>query len=262
MIRALFTAASGMSAQQMMIDVISNNIANVNTTGYKASRAEFEDLLYQTLRAPGAPTETGMQVPSGIQVGLGVKPTAVQRIFTQGDLVNTGNDLDIAINGDGFFQVTMPDGTTSYTKAGNFSLDKDGNVVTPDGYLLYPAVTIPTTATKVTVSFDGVVNILTAGQTAPTQTGQITLARFINPGGLQAIGKNLFQATDASGDPITGNPDSPGFGDVSQDYLENSNVNVVSELANLITAQRAFDMNSKAVQTADQMLQTTAAMKQ
>ncbi len=262
MIRSLFTAATGMEAQQMNVDVISNNIANVNTTGYKASRAEFQDLLYQTLRAPGAPSETGMQVPSGIQIGLGVKPVAVQKLFTQGDFINTGNDLDFVIEGDGFFQVSRPDGTTAYTKAGNFSLDKDGNLVNPDGYLLYPGVQIPTTATKVTVTFDGIVNILTAGQTAPVQTGQITLARFINPGGLQAIGKNLFLATDSSGDPITGTPDSEGFGDISQGFLENSNVNVVEELANLITAQRAFDMNSKAVQASDQMLQTTASMKQ
>src|SRR5271169_1433244 len=254
MIRSLFTAATGMQAQQLNVDVISNNIANVNTTGYKAQRAEFQDLLYQTLRAPGAPSETGMQVPSGIQVGLGVKPVSVARIFTQGDFINTGNDLDLTIEGDGFFQVSRPDGTTAYTKAGNFSLDKDGNVVTPDGYLLSPGVQIPTTATKVTVTFDGIVNILSAGQTQPAQTGQITLARFINPGGLQAIGKNLFLATDSSGDPITGAPDAEGFGDISQGFLENSNVNIVSELANLITAQRAFDMNSKAIQASDQML--------
>ncbi len=261
MIRSLFTAATGMEAQQLNVDVISNNIANVNTTGYKAGRAEFEDLLYQQLRAPGAPSETGMQVPSGIQVGLGVKPVAVQKLFTQGDFINTGNDLDLVIEGDGFFQLQRPDGTTAYTKAGNFSLDKDGNIVNPDGYLLSPGVQIPTTATKVTVTYDGIVNILSAGQTQPAQAGQITLARFINPGGLQAIGKNLFLATDSSGDPITGTPDAEGFGDISQGFLENSNVNVVQELANLITAQRAFDMNSKAVQASDQMLQTTAAMK-
>jgi flagellar basal-body rod protein FlgG len=261
MIRALFTAASGMEAQQLMVDVISNNIANVNTIGYKAGRAEFQDLLYQQLRSPGAPSETGMQVPSGIQVGLGVKPVAVQKLFSQGDFINTGNPLDLVIEGDGFFQLSRPDGTTAYTKAGTFSLDKNGNIVDPDGYPLEPPITIPTDATTITVAFNGDVNILVAGTTAPSLVGSITLARFINPAGLQSIGKNLFLATDASGDPITGAPDALGFGAISQGFLENSNVNIVTELANLITAQRAFDMNSKAVQASDQMLQTTAAMK-
>jgi len=261
MIRALFTAASGMQAQQLMVDVISNNIANVNTIGYKAGRAEFQDLLYQQLRSPGAPSETGMQVPSGIQVGLGVKPVAVQKLFNQGDFINTGNPLDLVIEGDGFFQLSRPDGTTAYTKAGTFSLDKNGTIVNPDGYPIEPPITIPTDATTITVAFNGDINILVAGQTAPSLVGSITLARFINPTGLQSIGKNLFLASDASGDPITGAPDSQGFGDISQGFLENSNVNIVSELANLITAQRAFDMNSKAVQASDQMLQTTAAMK-
>jgi flagellar basal-body rod protein FlgG len=261
MVRSLFTAATGMQAQQLMVDVISNNIANVNTTGYKSGRAQFQDLLYQTLRAPGTPSEEGIQVPSGIQVGLGVKAVAVQKLFTQGDFVNTGNDLDLVIEGDGFFQLTRPDGSTAYTKAGAFSLDKDGRIVNPDGYPLEPTVTIPTDATKVTVSLDGNVNILVSGSATPSQVGSITLARFINPTGLQAIGKNLFLASDASGDAITGAPDSSGFGDISQGFLENSNVNIVGELANLITAQRAFDMNSKAVQASDQMLQTTSAMK-
>jgi len=261
MIRSLFTAASGMQAQQLMVDTISNNIANVNTVGYKAGRAEFQDLLYQQLRAPGAPSETGMQVPSGIQVGLGVKPVAIQKLFNQGDFINTGNPLDLVIEGDGFFQLSRPDGTTAYTKAGTFSLDKNGNIVNPDGYPLEPPITIPTDATTITVAFNGDINILVAGQTAPSLVGSITLARFINPTGLQSIGKNLFLATDASGEPITGAPDALGFGDISQGFLENSNVNIVEELANLITAQRAFDMNSKAVQASDQMLQTTAAMK-
>jgi len=261
MFRSLFTAATGMEAQQLMVDVISNNIANVNTTGFKASRVQFQDLLYQQDRSPGAPSETGMQVPSGIQVGLGVKPVAVQKLFTQGDFINTGNSLDLVIQGDGFFQLSRPDGTTAYTKAGAFSLDKDGRIVNPDGYPLEPPITIPTTATQITVAFNGDINVLTPGTTAPTLVGSIQLAKFINPAGLQAIGKNLFLATDSSGDPITGAPDSLGFGDIAQGFLENSNVNIVQELANLITAQRAFDMNSKAVQTSDQMLQTTAAMK-
>ncbi|MBF0558736.1 MAG: flagellar basal-body rod protein FlgG [Nitrospirae bacterium] len=261
MFRSLFTAATGMQAQQLMVDVISNNIANVNTTGFKASRAQFQDLLYQQDRSPGAPSETGMQVPAGIQVGLGVRPAAVQKLFTQGDFINTGNSLDLVIQGDGFFQMSRPDGTIAYTKAGAFSLDKDGRIVNPDGYPIEPPINIPTTATSVTVAFNGDVNVLTSGQTAPTLVGSIQLARFINPSGLQAIGKNLFLATDASGDPITGAPDSQGFGDIAQGYLENSNVNIVQELANLITAQRAFDLNSKAVQASDQMLQTTSAMK-
>ncbi|MGD0281735.1 MAG: flagellar basal-body rod protein FlgG [Dissulfurispiraceae bacterium] len=261
MFRSLFTAATGMEAQQLMVDVISNNIANVNTTGFKASRANFQDLLYQQDRSPGAPSETGNQVPSGVQIGLGVKPVAVQKLFTQGDFINTGNSLDLVIQGDGFFQLSRPDGTIAYTKAGDFSLDKDGRIVDPDGYPLEPPITIPSTATQITVAFNGDVNILTAGTTTPTLVGSIQLAKFINEPGLQAIGKNLFLATDSSGDPITGAPDALGFGDIAQGFLENSNVNIVQELANLITAQRAFDMNSKAVQTSDQMLQTTEAMK-
>ena len=261
MIRSLFTAASGMAAQQMMVDVISNNIANVNTIGYKAGRAGFQDMLYQQLRSPGAPSETGMQVPSGIQVGLGVKPVAVQKLFTQGDFINTGNPLDLVVEGDGFFQVSRPDGTTAYTKAGTFSLDKNGTIVNPDGYPLEPPITIPTDATTITVALNGDVNIMTAGQTTPSLVGSITLARFSNPSGLQSVGKNLFITSDASGDAITGTPDAQGFGDINQGFLENSNVNIVEELANLITAQRAFDMNSKAVQASDQMLQGISAMK-
>ena len=262
MIRALFTAASGMEAQQLMVDVISNNIANVNTIGYKTGRAEFEDLLYQQLRSPGAPSEVGTQeVTSGIQVGLGVKPVAVQKLFTQGDFINTGNQLDLVIEGDGFFQLSRPDGTIAYTKAGTFSLDQNGNIVNPDGYPLEPPVTIPTEATTITVAFNGDIDILVAGQPTPVLAGSITLARFIDPAGLQAIGKNLFLQSNSSGEPVLGAPDALGFGAIEQGFLENSNVNIVTELANLITAQRAFDMNSKAVQASDQMLQTTAAMK-
>ena len=262
MIRALFTAASGMEAQQLMVDVISNNIANVNTIGYKAGRAEFEDLLYQQVRSPGAPSEVGtMVLPAGLQVGLGVRPVAVQKLFTQGDFINTGNQLDLTIEGDGFFQLLRPDGTIAYTKAGTFSLNQNGNIVNPDGYSLEPEITIPTDATTITVAFNGEVNILVAGQPTPILTGSITLARFINPAGLQAIGKNLFLQSNSSGEPILGTPDALGFGAIEQGFLENSNVNIVQELANLITAQRAFDMNSKAVQASDQMLQTTAAMK-
>ena len=261
MIRSLFTAATGMQAQQLNVDVISNNIANVNTVGYKRGRADFQDLLYQTLKAPGMPSAEGTQIPSGIQVGLGVKPVAVQKLFTQGDFSTTNNDLDLVIEGDGFFQLTMPDGTTTYTRAGAFKLDKDGRIVNSDGLPLEPGISIPSDTTKVTVGTDGRVTVLQAGNTTPVEIGTIEIARFINPAGLPALGKNLFQATDSSGDPITGTPGSEGRGTINQGFLEMSNVNVVEELANLITAQRAFDLNSKAVQASDEMLQTTSSLK-
>ncbi|MEW6116871.1 MAG: flagellar basal-body rod protein FlgG [Nitrospirota bacterium] len=261
MIRSLFTAATGMQAQQLNVDVISNNIANVNTVGYKRSRADFQDLLYQTIKAPGVPSAEGIQVPSGIQVGLGVRPVAVQKLFTQGDFINTGNDLDLVIEGDGFFQLTRPDGTIAYTRAGAFKLDQDGRIVNSDGFPLEPSITIPTDTTKITIGFDGRVTVLQAGNTTPQEIGQIEIAKFVNPAGLQAIGKNLFLATDASGEPTVGVPDTEGRGSLSQGFLENSNVNVVEELANLITAQRAFDLNSRAVQASDEMLQTSAALK-
>lgn len=261
MIRSLFTAATGMQSQSLNVDVISNNLANVNTTGFKKSRADFQDLLYQTLRTPGAPSSEGNQVPTGIQVGLGVRPVAVQKIFTQGDFISTGNSLDMVIEGDGFFQVTRPDGTIAYTRSGAFKIDKDGRIVNSDGYPMEPAITIPSDTTNITISSDGKVTVLQASSTTPVQVGTIELARFINQAGLLSIGKNLFVVTDASGDPITGVPGSEGRGTVMQGFLENSNVNVVEELANLIVAQRAFDMNSKAVTTSDEMLQTTIAMK-
>jgi flagellar basal-body rod protein FlgG len=261
MIRALFSAATGLQAQQMNVDVISNNIANVNTNGYKRSRADFQDLLYQNMRTSGALSASGTQIPTGIQVGLGVKPVAVQKLFTQGDFVSTGNSLDLVIEGEGFFQVTQPDGTIAYTRSGAFKLDRDGRIVNSDGYPLEPAVTIPTSTTSITVGTDGTVSVLQAGTTAPVQAGTIELANFINPGGLQSIGRNMFVATDASGDVTTGSPGGEGRGTINQGFLELSNVNIVEELANLIVAQRAFDMNSKAVTTADEMLQTLAALK-
>lgn len=261
MIRSLFTAATGMQAQQMNLDVISNNIANVNTVGFKRSRADFQDLLYQTLKAPGLPSSEGNQVPSGIQVGLGVRPVAVQKLFTQGDFVSTGNDLDLVIEGDGFFQVTKPDGTISYTRSGAFKVDKDGRIVNSDGFPLEPAITIPTDTTDITISFDGKVNILQGAITTPVEQGTIEIARFVNPAGLLSTGKNLFTATDASGDAITGTPGSEGRGSLNQGFIESSNVNVVEELANLIVAQRAFELNSKAVQASDEMLQTSSTLK-
>ncbi|MCL4492355.1 MAG: flagellar basal-body rod protein FlgG [Nitrospirae bacterium] len=261
MIRSLFTAATGMQAQQLNVDVISNNIANVNTVGFKRSRADFQDLLYQTLRAPGVTSGDGIQVPAGIQVGLGVKPVAVQKLFTQGDFVATNNDLDLVIEGDGFFQITMPDGTMAYTRAGAFKLDKDGRIVTSDGYPIEPAITIPSDATKVSITYDGSVSVMQPGSVAPSQIGSIEIARFINPAGLQAQGKNLFTETDSSGAPVTGVPGTEGRGTINQGFIEMSNVNVVEELANLIIAQRAFDLNSKAVQASDEMLQTSSNLK-
>lgn len=261
MLRSLFTAATGMQAQSLNVDVISNNLANVNTVGFKKSRADFQDLLYQTLRAPGAPSSEGNQIPTGIQVGLGVRPAAVQKIFTQGDFISTGNTLDMVIEGDGFFQVTRPDGTIAYTRSGAFKLDKDGRIVNSDGFPMEPAITIPSDTTNITVSTDGKVTVVQASSTTPAQVGTIELARFINQAGLLALGKNLFTTTDASGDPITGVPGSEGRGTLNQGFVENSNVNVVEELANLIVAQRAFDLNSKAVTTSDEMLQTTIALK-
>jgi flagellar basal-body rod protein FlgG len=261
MIRALFTAATGMSAQQLNVDVIANNIANVNTTGFKRSRPDFQDLMYQTLSAAGASATQSTQIPVGMQVGLGVKPVAIQKLFTQGDFQATGNSLDLVIEGDGFFQITMPDGTINYTRAGAFKLDKDGRVVNSDGFPLEPAITIPNNTISLTVGNDGTVSVVQAGTPTPVQVGQIEISTFINPAGLSALGKNLFAVTDASGTATNGTPGLDGRGTINQGFLEMSNVNVVEELANLIIAQRAFEMNSKAIQTADQMLQNTNAMK-
>jgi flagellar basal-body rod protein FlgG len=261
MIRALFTAASGMSAQQLNVDVIANNIANVNTTGYKRSRPDFQDLMYQTLSAAGAAATQSTQIPTGMQVGLGVKPVAIQKLFTQGDFQATGNSLDLVIEGDGFFQITKPDGTINYTRAGAFKLDKDGRIVSSDGYPLEPAITIPSDYKSITVGTDGTVSVLQGNNTTPVQVGAIEIATFVNPGGLNALGKNLFAATDASGNVMTGTPGLEGRGTINQGYIEMSNVNIVEELANLIIAQRAFEMNTKAVTTADQMLQNVNAMK-
>jgi len=261
MLRSLFSAASGMQAQSINVDVISNNLANVNTTGYKKSRADFQDLLYQSLRVPGAPSSEGNQIPTGIQVGLGVRPAAVTKIFTQGDFISTGNPLDIVIEGEGFFQVPRPDGTIADTRAGAFKIDKDGRIVNSDGYPMEPAISIPSDTISISISTDGKVTVLQGSNPIPTQVGTIEIARFINPAGLLAIGKNLLIPTDASGDPQTGIPGLEGRGTLLQGFLESSNVNVGEELANLIVAQRAFDLNSKAVTTSDEMLQTTIALK-
>ncbi|MCA3068939.1 MAG: flagellar basal-body rod protein FlgG [Rhodocyclaceae bacterium] len=255
MIRSLWVAKTGLEAQQTNVDVISNNLANVSTNGFKRQRPVFEDLLYQTLRQPGAQSTQQTQVPSGLQMGTGVRPVATARIFTTGNLQNTGNPLDLAVNGNGFFQVTLPDGSVSYTRDGSFQLDNQGQVVTSNGYPLQPTITIPPNALSITVGSDGTVSVLAAGAAAPTQVGQIQLANFINPAGLQARGENLFLETAASGTAQTNVPGTNGLGALNQGFVETSNVNVTEELVNLITAQRAFEINSRSIQSSDQMLQ-------
>jgi flagellar basal-body rod protein FlgG len=244
-----------MEAQKLNIDVISNNLANVNTAGFKKSRADFQDLMYQTLRAPGASSAEGMQVPSGVQVGLGVKTAAVQKNFLQGDFAQTGNSLDIVIEGNGFFQIMQPDGTIAYSRSGAFKLDSEGRVVNSDGYPLEPGITVPADTLSISIGSDGKMMVQQPGNNTPTEIGQIELARFINPGGLSSQGKNLYLNTAASSDATTGNPGTEGFGTISQGFIELSNVNVVEEMVNMIVSQRAYEMNSKAVQASDEMLQ-------
>jgi flagellar basal-body rod protein FlgG len=261
MIRSMWSAASGMQAQSMNIDVIANNLANVTTTGFKRSRAEFQDLLYETMRPPGASSSEDTQVPTGIQIGHGTRPVAVSKNFAVGEMQMTKNELDLAIEGDGFFQITQPNGETAYSRAGAFKLDKEGRVVNPDGFLLEPAITIPTDAISVSVGMDGTVGVLQAGDAAPREVGTIQLARFVNPAGLQSIGKNLYLPTDASGEAIAGTAGTANFGTISQGYLEMSNVDVVEEMINMIATQRAYEMDSKVIQTGDSMLQMAAGLK-
>ncbi|MBK9676479.1 MAG: flagellar basal-body rod protein FlgG [Betaproteobacteria bacterium] len=255
MIRSLSIAKTGLDAQQTQLDVISNNLANVSTSGFKRSRAVFEDLLYQTIRQPGAQSSQQTQLPTGLQLGTGVRPVATERLFTQGNLQQTGNSLDVAINGQGFFQVSLPDGTVAYTRDGSFHLDAQGQLVTSSGYSLSPAITIPANAQTITIGRDGIVSVTQAGQPAPTQVGSLQLASFVNPAGLQGRGENLFLETASSGTASTSTPGSNGAGVVQQNYIETSNVNVVEELVAMIQTQRAYELNSKAVQTSDQMLQ-------
>jgi len=261
MIRALYSAATGMNAQETNIDVISNNLANVNTTAYKKSRADFQDLMYQYLVEPGAATSASTKNSSGIQIGLGVKTAAVQKIFTQGDLISTGNPLDVAIEGDGFFQVQLPDGTQGYTRSGSFKIDENGIMVTSDGYSLSPQITIPNDSLAVTIAEDGKVSVKTPGSTSATEVGQILGVRFSNNAGLHASGRNLYDETQSSGSPITGNFAELGFGRISQGYLESSNVSVVEQVVNMITAQRAYEASSKGVSTADEMLSQAINLK-
>lgn len=254
MIRSLWIAKTGLDSQQTNLDVISHNLANVSTNGYKRQRAVFEDLLYQTMRQPGAQSSQQTQIPSGLQLGTGARTVATERIFTQGGLQRTENALDIAINGGGFFQIQMPDGSLAYTRDGAFQKDSTGQVVTSNGYPLSPPITIPADAISVTVSRDGIVSVLQQGQTAPAQVGNIQLANFVNIGGLQSAGENLFIETASSGAPTPNTPGTNGTGLLNQGMVETSNVNVAEELVSMIQAQRAFEMNSKAVTTSDQML--------
>lgn len=255
MIRSLWISKTGLDAQQTQMDVISNNLANVSTTGFKRSRAIFEDLLYQTLRQPGAQSSQQTQIPSGLQVGTGVRPIAAERIHTQGNLQQTGNKLDLAIQGPGFFQVLLPDGATAYTRDGSFQTDSQGQVVTSSGFVVQPAMTIPANATAVTVGRDGVVTVTQPGAAAPVQIGSMQLATFINPSGLQSQGENLYVETASSGTPSSTVPGTNGSGGLNQGYVETSNVNVVEELVNMIQTQRAYEINSKAITVSDQMLQ-------
>jgi len=253
--RSLSISATGMEAQQTQMDVISNNLANVSTTGFKRGTALFEDLMYQNLRQSGGNTSESTQLPTGLQLGLGVRTVSTARNYSEGNLQQTGNNLDVAINGNGFFQVEMPDGSTAYTRNGSFQVNSQGQMVTNTGYLLAGGITIPAKAQSVTIGQDGTVSVTLPGATTPKQIGAIQLATFVNPAGLDPKGQNLFTETQASGNPQTGTAGVDGFGQVMQGYLEGSNVNVVQELVGMIQTQRAYEMNSKAVQTSDQMLQ-------
>ncbi|QKJ66987.1 flagellar basal-body rod protein FlgG [Deefgea piscis] len=256
MFRSLLTAKTGMDAMQFNVDVISNNLANVSTTGFKRERPVFQDLLYQNLRQPGSATSQSTQLPTGLDVGTGVSPVATARIFMQGNMQLTDGPLDMAINGAGFFQIAMPDGKTAYTRDGSFQVDNQGTVVTSNGYPLEPALQVPLGTTKVTIAKDGTVTaIINNDSAAPTQLGNIQLATFINPPGLQAVGGNLYLETAASGAPTVGTPGTNSLGALNQGYVEASNVNVTEELINMIQAQRAYEMNSRSVRTSDEMLQ-------
>ncbi len=261
MIKAMRTAATGMIAQQMNVDNIANNLANVNTTGFKKSKLEFQDILYQNVRKAGTATAIGTSVPTELSIGYGTRAVATNRMFTIGNLQLTGNPLDLAISGDGFFQILHPDGTTVYTRDGALKIAGDGSVVTSEGYKIIPEITIPEDASSISIGADGNVQVIQFGSDGPTDVGQIELARFINPSGLEAIGRNLLVKTGASGEPLTDIPSQSGLGSVDQGYLEMSNVDVVDEMVNMIVAQRAYEMNSKAITTADDMSQIANNLK-
>ena len=255
--RALNIGATGMQAQQLNVEIISNNIANLSTTGFKRSRVEFQDMIYENLRRVGsASNDTGNLLPSGLQVGLGVRPVATYRINEQGNLNVTNNPLDLAVSGIGYFQVQLPDGTNAYTRAGSFQLNESGQLVTPDGLVVQPAITVPQGAKDITVNSSGQVQVKLDGQTTLQNVGQLQLATFINPAGLNSIGDNLLQETESSGSPTVGNPTASGYGKIVQGAVETSNVNIVNEITGLITAQRAYEMNSRVIKAADDMLST------
>ncbi len=261
MIRALSTAATGMQAQQTKLDVTANNIANVSTPGFKKSRAEFEDLMYQTERAPGAATSASTLAPTGLEVGLGVRTVSTQRMQSEGDLQQTGNNLDVAIEGNGFFTVTLPSGETGYTRAGSFKLDNAGKMVTANGYPLGTEITVPADAQSVNIAADGTVTATVPKQAAAVDLGKLQLATFANPAGLSAIGRNTFLESAASGSPVTGQPGENGIGTLSSGTIESSNVSIVNEMIDLISGQRAYDINSRVISAADEMLQQTANLK-
>lgn len=253
--QALWIAKTGLDAQQTRMEVVSNNIANVSTTGFKRERAVFEDLLYQNISQVGASSTQDTQLPSGFSIGTGVRVVATEKLHTQGNLTNTGNPLDMAVQGKGFFQILMPDGSLAYARDGSFQVNQDGQLVTSSGYQVQPAITVPEGAQSVTIGSDGTVSVLLPGSAAATQVGSLQLTNFINPAGLQAIGQNLLLESGASGAPQTGTPGLNGLGTLLQGSVESSNVNIAEELVNMIETQRAYEMNSKAIQSADQMLQ-------
>jgi flagellar basal-body rod protein FlgG len=260
MIRSLYTAATGMEAQQLYMDTISNNLSNVNTNGFKRTKVEFQDLMYQTIREPGVRNPEGGMAPAGIEVGLGVKPGATHRIFEQGSLNQTGNPLDIAIQGDGFFQVQLPDGTIAYSRDGQFKLSADGTIVNSEGFPVFPLTAIPE-GSRMEINAEGIITALLPGEEFATEIGQIELARFINPAGLKSMGGNLFSVTDASGQPIIALPGEEGAGMLMQGYAEASNVQIVEEMVNMISAQRAFEIVSKSIQVSEEMLQVANNLK-
>lgn len=261
MMRALLTAATGMDAQQITVDTIANNLANVNTTGFKRSRANFHDLLYQTLKAPGQSSTVGTIIPSGIQIGAGTQVSSVEKLFTQGGIIQTGKETDLMIQGEGFFRVQRDDGSIAYTKDGNFKWDRSGRLVTADGFPVLPEVVIPAGVphNKVNVGYDGTVSVRIGEEVQ--EIGQLQLANFVNPAGLDSLGRNLYGATIASGEPIVGTANQDGLGSIAQGQLEASNVNVIEEMVNMITGQRAYELNSKVIQTGDQMLQQTNSIR-
>ncbi len=260
--RSMLIGATGMQAQELNVEVISNNIANISTSGFKRQRAEFQDMIYENIRRPGSTsTDAGNIVPTGIQVGMGVRPAAVYRINSQGNVTITDNPLDLSVSGRGYFQVQLPDGTTAYTRAGSMQLNAEGVIVNADGYPIQPSITIPNNAIDVTINSSGEVLVKQDGTTTLSNVGQLQLATFVNPAGLEAIGNNLLRESPASGTPTTAAPASTGFGEVRQGAIENSNVNVVSEITSLITAQRAYEMNSRVIKASDEMMSTVSQLR-